>query len=83
MVGALAEEFGIESNGRLWRKPVGDLGELFGGGDWVHGTAIGTMGLIMHVHVLGACGTFMGGVAALARSAGHRVTGSDRNVYRR
>ncbi|EQD27580.1 UDP-N-acetylmuramate:L-alanyl-gamma-D-glutamyl-meso-diaminopimelate ligase, partial [mine drainage metagenome] len=35
----------------------------------------------MHVHVLGACGTFMGGVAALARSAGHRVTGSDRNVY--
>jgi len=35
----------------------------------------------MHVHVLGACGTFMGGVAALARCAGHRVTGSDRNVY--
>jgi UDP-N-acetylmuramate: L-alanyl-gamma-D-glutamyl-meso-diaminopimelate ligase len=35
----------------------------------------------MHVHVLGICGTFMGGVAALAREAGHRVTGSDRNVY--
>jgi UDP-N-acetylmuramate: L-alanyl-gamma-D-glutamyl-meso-diaminopimelate ligase len=35
----------------------------------------------MHVHILGICGTFMGGVAALARSAGHRVSGSDRNVY--
>jgi len=35
----------------------------------------------MHVHILGICGTFMGGVAALAQSAGHRVTGSDRNVY--
>ena len=35
----------------------------------------------MHVHVLGICGTFMGGVAALAKEAGHRVTGSDANVY--
>jgi UDP-N-acetylmuramate: L-alanyl-gamma-D-glutamyl-meso-diaminopimelate ligase len=35
----------------------------------------------MHVHVLGICGTFMGGVAAIARAAGHRVSGSDRNVY--
>ena len=35
----------------------------------------------MHVHILGICGTFMGGIAALAQSAGHRVTGSDRNVY--
>jgi len=35
----------------------------------------------MHVHILGICGTFMGGIAAIARSAGHRVTGSDRNVY--
>ena len=35
----------------------------------------------MHVHILGVCGTFMGGVAAIARSAGFRVTGSDRNVY--
>jgi UDP-N-acetylmuramate: L-alanyl-gamma-D-glutamyl-meso-diaminopimelate ligase len=35
----------------------------------------------MHVHVLGICGTFMGGVAALAQEAGHRVTGSDANVY--
>ena len=35
----------------------------------------------MHVHILGICGTFMGGVAAIAKAAGHRVTGSDRNVY--
>jgi UDP-N-acetylmuramate: L-alanyl-gamma-D-glutamyl-meso-diaminopimelate ligase len=35
----------------------------------------------MHIHVLGICGTFMGGIAALAVAAGHRVTGSDRNVY--
>src|SRR4026209_2934074 len=36
---------------------------------------------IMHVHILGLCGTFMGGIAALARATGHRVTGSDQNVY--
>ena len=35
----------------------------------------------MHVHILGVCGTFMGGIAAIARAAGHEVTGSDRNVY--
>ncbi|TAK54190.1 MAG: UDP-N-acetylmuramate:L-alanyl-gamma-D-glutamyl-meso-diaminopimelate ligase [Gammaproteobacteria bacterium] len=35
----------------------------------------------MHVHILGICGTFMGGIAALARAAGHRVTGSDAKVY--
>ncbi|MGH8257668.1 MAG: UDP-N-acetylmuramate:L-alanyl-gamma-D-glutamyl-meso-diaminopimelate ligase, partial [Steroidobacteraceae bacterium] len=35
----------------------------------------------MHIHILGICGTFMGGVAALARAAGHEVSGSDRNVY--
>jgi UDP-N-acetylmuramate: L-alanyl-gamma-D-glutamyl-meso-diaminopimelate ligase len=35
----------------------------------------------MHVHILGICGTFMGGVAAIARAAGHQVSGSDRNVY--
>jgi UDP-N-acetylmuramate: L-alanyl-gamma-D-glutamyl-meso-diaminopimelate ligase len=35
----------------------------------------------MHLHILGICGTFMGGIAALARAAGHRVTGSDANVY--
>lgn len=35
----------------------------------------------MRVHILGICGTFMGGIAALAREAGHEVTGSDLNVY--
>ena len=35
----------------------------------------------MHLHVLGICGTFMGGLAALAREAGHRVTGCDAGVY--
>jgi UDP-N-acetylmuramate: L-alanyl-gamma-D-glutamyl-meso-diaminopimelate ligase len=35
----------------------------------------------MHLHILGICGTFMGGLAALARQAGHRVTGCDANVY--
>ena len=31
----------------------------------------------MHIHILGICGTFMGGLAALAREAGHTVTGCD------
>ena len=35
----------------------------------------------MHLHILGICGTFMGGLAALAREAGHRVTGCDAQVY--
>ena len=35
----------------------------------------------MHIHILGICGTFMGGVAALAREAGHKVTGCDAGVY--
>jgi UDP-N-acetylmuramate: L-alanyl-gamma-D-glutamyl-meso-diaminopimelate ligase len=35
----------------------------------------------MHLHILGICGTFMGGIALLARALGHRVTGSDTNVY--
>ncbi|MBV6415593.1 MAG: UDP-N-acetylmuramate--L-alanyl-gamma-D-glutamyl-meso-2,6-diaminoheptandioate ligase [Steroidobacteraceae bacterium] len=35
----------------------------------------------MHIHIIGICGTFMAGIAAIAKSAGHRVTGSDRNVY--
>ncbi|HYE71049.1 MAG TPA: UDP-N-acetylmuramate:L-alanyl-gamma-D-glutamyl-meso-diaminopimelate ligase [Aquabacterium sp.] len=35
----------------------------------------------MHIHILGICGTFMGGLAAIAREAGHRVTGCDANVY--
>ena len=35
----------------------------------------------MHIHILGICGTFMGGVAVLAKAAGHRVTGCDAQVY--
>ena len=35
----------------------------------------------MHIHILGICGTFMGGLAALAREAGHTVTGCDAGVY--
>ena len=35
----------------------------------------------MHIHILGICGTFMGGIAVLARAAGHTVTGCDANVY--
>jgi UDP-N-acetylmuramate: L-alanyl-gamma-D-glutamyl-meso-diaminopimelate ligase len=35
----------------------------------------------MHIHILGACGTFMGGLALLARHAGHKVTGQDRQTY--
>ena len=35
----------------------------------------------MRIHILGVCGTFMGGIAALAKAAGHHVSGSDANVY--
>ncbi|MBI3170979.1 MAG: UDP-N-acetylmuramate:L-alanyl-gamma-D-glutamyl-meso-diaminopimelate ligase, partial [Hydrocarboniphaga effusa] len=35
----------------------------------------------MHLHILGICGTFMAGIAALAREAGHKVTGSDAAAY--
>ncbi|MCG9577437.1 UDP-N-acetylmuramate:L-alanyl-gamma-D-glutamyl-meso-diaminopimelate ligase [Vibrio tubiashii] len=35
----------------------------------------------MHIHILGICGTFMGGAAVLARQLGHKVTGCDANVY--
>ncbi|CAK9886132.1 MAG: UDP-N-acetylmuramate--L-alanyl-gamma-D-glutamyl-meso-2,6-diaminoheptandioate ligase [Candidatus Erwinia impunctatus] len=35
----------------------------------------------MHIHILGICGTFMGGIALIARAQGHEVTGSDSNVY--
>lgn len=35
----------------------------------------------MHIHILGACGTFMGGLALLAKRAGHRVSGSDQRTY--
>ena len=40
-----------------------------------------TTALTMRIHVLGICGTFMGGLAALAHAAGHAVTGCDANVY--
>ncbi|WP_456378070.1 UDP-N-acetylmuramate:L-alanyl-gamma-D-glutamyl-meso-diaminopimelate ligase [Thiolapillus sp.] len=35
----------------------------------------------MHIHILGICGTFMGGIAQIATALGHRVTGSDAGVY--
>ena len=35
----------------------------------------------MHIHILGICGTFMGGIAVMAKEAGYRVTGCDANVY--
>ena len=35
----------------------------------------------MHIHILGICGTFMGGLAQLAKAKGHRVSGCDANVY--
>jgi len=35
----------------------------------------------MHIHILGICGTFMGGIAAIAKELGHRVSGCDANVY--
>ena len=35
----------------------------------------------MHIHILGICGTFMGSLAQLAKAMGHKVTGSDQNVY--
>ncbi len=35
----------------------------------------------MHIHILGICGTFMGGIAAIAKQSGYRVTGCDANVY--
>jgi UDP-N-acetylmuramate: L-alanyl-gamma-D-glutamyl-meso-diaminopimelate ligase len=37
--------------------------------------------MAQHLHILGICGTFMGGIAAIAKAAGHRVTGCDANVY--
>ena len=35
----------------------------------------------MHIHILGVCGTFMGGLAQIAKALGHEVTGSDLNTY--
>ena len=37
--------------------------------------------MAQHLHILGICGTFMGGIAAIAKAAGYRVTGCDSNVY--
>ena len=39
------------------------------------------MSAAKHIHILGICGTFMGGIAAIAKQAGYRVTGCDANVY--
>ncbi|BCK86298.1 UDP-N-acetylmuramate--L-alanyl-gamma-D-glutamyl-meso-2,6-diaminoheptandioate ligase [Sideroxyarcus emersonii] len=39
------------------------------------------MSQMKHIHILGICGTFMGGIAAIAKQAGYRVTGCDANVY--
>ncbi|HET7200562.1 MAG TPA: UDP-N-acetylmuramate:L-alanyl-gamma-D-glutamyl-meso-diaminopimelate ligase [Burkholderiales bacterium] len=39
------------------------------------------MASTVHIHILGICGTFMGGIAAIAKAMGHRVTGCDFNVY--
>ncbi|MDD4911563.1 MAG: UDP-N-acetylmuramate:L-alanyl-gamma-D-glutamyl-meso-diaminopimelate ligase [Sideroxydans sp.] len=39
------------------------------------------MSELKHIHILGICGTFMGGIAAIAKQAGYRVTGCDANVY--
>ena len=38
-------------------------------------------GHIMHIHILGICGTFMGSLAQLAKTLGHEVSGSDANIY--
>ena len=35
----------------------------------------------MHIHILGICGTFMGGIAQLAKSLGIEVSGCDAGVY--
>ena len=35
----------------------------------------------MHIHILGICGTFMAGIAVLAKAAGYKVTGCDKNIY--
>jgi UDP-N-acetylmuramate: L-alanyl-gamma-D-glutamyl-meso-diaminopimelate ligase len=52
------------------------------------GIMIGIIGLgysirqkLMHIHILGICGTFMGSLAVLAKELGYRVSGSDQNVY--
>lgn len=56
------------------------LAEVQSGLHWKYSTILSEI-YCMHIHVLGLCGTFMGGVAQLARAAGHRVTGCDSAVY--
>jgi len=48
---------------------------------WLQGMQANVESPAMHIHILGICGTFMGGLAALAREAGHKVTGCDSGVY--
>ena len=61
----------------LHHQPRGGVGNfLFRG---LHGSIVHNRH--MHIHILGICGTFMGGLAALAREAGHKVTGCDAGVY--
>jgi UDP-N-acetylmuramate: L-alanyl-gamma-D-glutamyl-meso-diaminopimelate ligase len=49
--------------------------------DFAGRTRFGDRATPVHIHILGICGTFMGGLAQLARAAGHRVSGCDANVY--
>lgn len=56
-------------------------GERFAHGKMAALGSGGSLALKGHIHILGICGTFMGGVALLARELGFRVTGSDANVY--
>ena len=49
--------------------------------DFADRTRFGDRETSVHIHILGICGTFMGGLAQLARAAGHRVSGCDANVY--
>ena len=35
----------------------------------------------MKIHILGICGTFMGGLAQILKESGHEVTGSDKQFY--
>ena len=49
--------------------------------DFAERTRFGERATSVHIHILGICGTFMGGLAQLARATGHRVSGCDANVY--
>ena len=86
MVGRLPGRLKIlsyENCGRLWTDrgsfPAGNCGT--GGARANMRAALQEVLLKGHIHILGICGTFMGGIALLARELGYRVTGSDDNVY--